>query len=227
MQKHRKRFCVISFPLFHTFVAVEEKLISLLGQVRDIFMRYGLKSVTMDDLCREMSISKKTLYQYVSDKNELVKKTMEFEIEQDQCEIKSIVQKNLSAMDELFEITESVEEKIKNLHPSILYDMQKYYPEAWELMSNHRNSFIIKTIGDNIRKGQEEGIYRTDIDVNIISLLFATKVELLADNQLFARLGIKPSQIYFENLKYHVRGISNEAGRRALEKKLESKNPTL
>lgn len=196
-------------------------------QARDIFMRFGLKSVTMDDLCREMSISKKTLYQFVNDKNDLVKKAMEFEIDQDQCEIKAIVDKNLNALDELFEIIGSVEEKLKNLHPSILYDMQKYYPEAWAVMSNHRNNFIIKTIANNILKGQNEGIYRTDLNINIISLLFTAKVELLADSQTLTQLGIKPSQIYFENLKYHVRGISNEKGIRALEKKLESKNPNL
>ena len=213
--------------MFYTFAAVEEKVKLILRQVRDIFMRFGLKSVTMDDLCRELSISKKTLYQHVSDKNDLVKKAVEFEIDRDQCEISDIIGKNLSAMDELFEIASTVEEKLNNLHPSILYDMQKYYPEAWAVMSRHRNEFIVKTMSNNILKGQEEGIFRRDIDVKIISLLFAMKIELLADNMMYAHLGIKPAQIYFENLKYHVRGISNEAGLRALEKKLESKNPNL
>lgn len=181
----------------------------------------------MDDLCREMAISKKTLYQFVTDKNDLVKKTMEFEIVEDEKAITDITTKNLNALDELFEITNTVEEKLKNLHPSILFDMQKYYPEAWELMSKHRNKFIVDTIGNNILKGQEEGVYRSDLNVKIVALLYATKVELLADNMTISQLNIDPAHIYHENLIYHIRGISNSKGLEALEQKLSSKNPTL
>lgn len=218
------------FAFFVSFVSktnylcrVEEKIDTLLKQVRDLFMRYGLKSVTMDDLCRELGISKKTLYQFVNDKNDLVLKAMEHEIDKDECDIQKILDLNLSAIDELFEITNTVKEKLKNLHPSILYDMQKYYPEAWDIMSKHRNGFIVKTIGDNILKGQKEGVYRQNIHVQIVAALYASKVELLADNMLFQHLNAEPSEIYYENLIYHLHGISNSQGLKALEEKLHPK----
>lgn len=205
---------------------MKEKVEHLLNQVRNTFMRYGLKSVTMDDLCREMGISKKTLYRFVTDKNDLVNKAMEFEICKDQEDIQAVVSKNLNAIDELFEITGVVEEKLKNLHPSILYDMQKYYPEAWEMMSKHRNGFIVETIGNNIIKGQMEGVYRTDLNTKIVSMLYASKVEFLADNMMLADLNIDTSTIYHENLIYHIHGISNSTGLEVLQAKLLPKNPT-
>ncbi len=211
--------------MFLPLSAMEEKIIPLLENVKGIFMRYGIKSVTMDDLCREMGISKKTLYQFVSDKNDLVKKAMSHEICTDQLEMNSILENNLGAIDELIAITKLVGEKLKNLHPSILYDMQKYYPEAWDLMSKHRNGYIVQTIKNNILKGQQEGIYRTDLNEHIIALLFASKIELFADNSVYAHLGLTPAQMYAENLIYHIRGIANPEGIKILEQKFSTSNP--
>jgi len=212
--------------MFLPLSAMEEKLTPLLENVKSIFMRYGIKSVTMDDLCREMGISKKTLYQFVSDKNDLVKKAMSHEIYNDQLEMNSVLEKNLGAIDELMEITKLVGVKLKNMHPSILYDMQKYYPEAWEIMSKHRNGYIVQTIKNNILKGQKEGIYRFDLNEQIIALLFASKIELFADTNAYAHLGLTPSQMYAENLIYHIRGIANLEGIKLLEQKFSSSNPS-
>lgn len=206
---------------------MNEKLVPLLENVKSIFMRYGIKSVTMDDLCREMGISKKTLYQFVSDKPDLVKKAMTQEICSDQSSINSILEKNYGAIDELIEITRTMGEKLKNLHPSILYDMQKYYPESWEIMSKHRNGYIVQTIRGNIEKGQKEGVYRQDANPQIIALLFASKIELFADTSIYSHLGITPAEIYSESLTYHLRGIANKEGIKQLEEKLSSPNPTL
>jgi AcrR family transcriptional regulator len=205
---------------------MNEKLGPILENVKSIFMRYGIKSVTMDDLCREMGISKKTLYQFVSDKNDLVKKAMSQEICSEQFSINTILDKNLGAIDELIEITRFVGEKLKNLHPSILYDMQKYYPEAWEVMSKHRNGYIVQTMRNNIEKGQKEGVYRIEANSQIIALLFASKIELFADTSAYSHLSLTPAEIYSENLIYHIRGIANAKGIKQLEETFSSSNPT-
>ena len=51
---------------------MNEELKNILLKVRELYMKYGIKSITMDDVARELSISKKTLYQYVTDKDDLV-----------------------------------------------------------------------------------------------------------------------------------------------------------
>ena len=197
-----------------------EKLDTILQKAKNIFMRYGLRSVTMDDVCREMGISKKTLYQFVSDKSDLVKKSIEHEIAADKSNVCKIHDLNLNAIEEMLQVNNTVGEKLKNLHPSLLFEMQKYYPEAWAVMSQYRREFIVKIIHENIIKGQTEGLYRTDINPDIISKLYATKVELLTDLTVVNSMDFTPLQLFEENIKYHIRSISNAKGQDLLEKYL-------
>jgi hypothetical protein len=89
-------------------------------------------------------------------------------------------------------------------------------------MSQYRKEFIVKIIFDNITKGQSEGIYRTDINPHIISKLYATKVELLTDASVANSLDFTPHQLFEENIKYHIRGISNTKGQELLEQYLSN-----
>jgi AcrR family transcriptional regulator len=125
----------------------------------------------MDDMCREMGISKKTLYQFVKDKTDLVNQTMKVEIDNDQNKISEITQKNLNAIDEIFEITQLVSERIKHMHPSILFDMQKYYPEAWDIIDKHRRDFIVKTIKQNL--------IPNELSPLVTSILYANEADVL------------------------------------------------
>ncbi len=204
---------------------MNEKLEHIIQQARSIFMRCGIRSVTMDDVCREMHISKKTLYQHVHDKTDLVNQTMKCEIEKDEIEINKLIDKGLNAIEEMFEITQVVSEKIRNIHPSILFDMQKYYPEAWDMMLSHRNGFIEKVIFKNLIKGQNEGVYRTDLHLIIISRLFASKIEVLADSAFIEGTGLSLSQVNFEHLIYHLHGVVTLQGKAYLDQKLSTYNP--
>jgi hypothetical protein len=174
----------------------------------------------MDDMCREMGISKKTLYQFVKDKTDLVNQTMKVEIDCDQNKISEITQKNLNAIDEIFEITQLVSERIKHMHPSILFDMQKYYPEAWDIIDKHRRDFIVKTIKQNLIHGQEQGLYRKEINSTIVARLFSSTVDVLSDIDFFNDPSITPAMVYTENLNYHLHSITSETGKAYLENKL-------
>jgi len=144
---------------YFIFAAMKEKLDQILLQARSIFMRYGLKSVTMDDVCREMGMSKKTLYQFVCDKHDLVKRTVEREVLENHAIVEGIVAQQLNAIDELFEITGKLTEKLKNIHPSVAFDMQKYYPESWAMMVEYRSNFMVKVIFENTVRGQQQGLF--------------------------------------------------------------------
>jgi AcrR family transcriptional regulator len=202
------------------------KLEHIIQKARSIFMRCGIRSVTMDDVCKEMRISKKTLYQYVNDKTDLVNQTMRSEIEKDEEEITRLINAGHNAIDEMFEITLLVAKKVKDIHPSILFDMQKYYPEAWEMMRMHRNDFIERVIKLNIAKGQTEGNYRINFHPAIVARLFSSKIDVLSDNQFIQDSGCSLMQINSEHLTYHLHGIVTPKGNRYLENKLSNLNST-
>jgi TetR/AcrR family transcriptional regulator, cholesterol catabolism regulator len=113
---------------------MNEELKNLLLKVGCLYKKYGIKSITMDDVSRELGISKKTLYQYVQDKNELVAQVIDLSIENQMTIFNSLFSKGLNAIDELFEVNKMVAEMIKHHNPSEDYDLRKYYPDQYQKM---------------------------------------------------------------------------------------------
>jgi len=181
----------------------------------------------MDDVCRELGISKKTLYQYVSDKNDLIAKVLDQDIQEDEKVICALQTSGLSAIDELLHIQKMVTEKVQHMHSSIIYDLKKYYPESWGRIIRHRNEFIVGCIEQNIIKGQQEGVFRTDIHSALIAKIYASRIEVSIDPSLYSGLKITPAEVYAEAMRYHIRGIATEKGLKYLESTQNKTNPEL
>ena len=148
---------------------MEVKKQKILESAGKLILKYGVKSMTMDDIARELGISKKTLYLYVEDKNDLIKQVIELDMKLDHDAICSIVDRKLNAIDENFEIFKSIIQNVGNVPPNILYDLKKYHPEAYEMHKNFMWTFSKQCIEDNLKKGILEGYYRQDINSTIIS----------------------------------------------------------
>ena len=109
-----------------------EKEMEIIDQSMQLFMKLGIKSVTMDEVSRQLGISKKTLYNYVADKNDLVNKVLTFSCDRDNDAMSEICAKGMNAIDESFEMSNFVFKHINTLHPSIMFDLQKYHSNAWD-----------------------------------------------------------------------------------------------
>lgn len=205
-----------------TFVPMNDKEQQILRQAREVFMRFGLRSVTMDDVCREIGISKKTLYLYVTDKGDLIQKILKLDIQDDEAITCTAENNHLQAIDELLAIQDMVQRKINAIHSSILYDLKKYYPEAWAMMHSHRERFVVNAIEQNILRGQQQGLYRTDLNPSVIARIYAHRLEIVFDPSLFEGLAMQPSEIYAEAMRYHIRGIATNKGIQYLEKTLSN-----
>jgi TetR/AcrR family transcriptional regulator, cholesterol catabolism regulator len=184
----------------------------LIDQVRRIFMRLGIKSVTMDDIARELKISKKTLYKYVSDKPDLVMKVMKFECEEDSCMMDEYAKKCSNAIEELLAITQHVGKKVKEIHPSIHFDLEKYYPEAWEMFNQHKRDRIYSDVLNNMKRGMHEGLYRSDINADILTRIHISRVDIVFDGELFPPSQFNFGQVFLELMTYHIHGIASEKG---------------
>ena len=147
---------------------IEEKKLKVLESAGKLILKYGVKSMTMDDIARELGISKKTLYQYVEDKNDLIKQIIQLDMEMDHNNICSIIDKRLNAVDESFEIFKSIVQNIGDVPPNILYDLKKYHPEAYTLHQEFMWAFSRKCVEENLIKGIQEGYYRQDINTGVI-----------------------------------------------------------
>ena len=196
----------------------KEKEQQIIGEAIKVFMTYGIKSVTMDDIARQMRMSKKTLYQYVSDKNDLVKKCLDHDCQITESTIKDILLKGLNAIEENFEISKHIVEDLKNIHPSIFYDLEKYYPEAWETMHELRHEFVAEVMEKNMIKGIKEGLYRKDLNVKVMTRLWVARLNIIFDPYIFPMNEFDLAEVYRQMFIHHVRGIASVEGVKYVEK---------
>lgn len=204
---------------------MEEK--DLLPKVYELFLRYGIKSLTMDDISRSLSISKKTLYKFVSDKADLVSKAMEFTCEMDRSCTTSILQNFDNAIEELVEITKFVSKMFRQMHPSVHYDLQKYYPEAWQKMENLKTNYHYKVIRKNLELGIEQELYRKNINTHIIARLYIEKMDIVFNSEAFPTTEYRFDEIFVEHMRYHIHGIASDKGRTYLKQLMQKDNLNL
>ncbi|GAB5538653.1 MAG: TetR/AcrR family transcriptional regulator [Salibacteraceae bacterium] len=193
----------------------------ILSKTVGLFMKYGIKSMTMDDIARQLGISKKTLYIYVSDKNDLVVKTMQSIVQHEKDLVSCMTESETNAIDQLFEISKGVAQKFGSIHPSINYDLQKYHPEAWKIFSDFHNVFIHGCIQENIKQGMKQGLYRDNLDPFLIAHFYSSQVPMCSDGELFPSDKYSFPQIHLEMMRYHIRGIASEKGLEYLKAKVK------
>lgn len=198
-----------------------DDLKSILIKVRELYMKYGIKSITMDDVAREMSISKKTLYQFVTDKEDLVGKFIDNEIAIRKEEICKCFRIGLNAIEELFEISIFMNKMMRDQNPATEYDLKKYYPHDHQKIVKTRREGIYSYILLNLKKGKKEGLYRKELNDEIIAKLYLSRSESIHINDIFTVEEFTSFRLFVELLTYHVRGIATEKGITVLEKKVK------
>jgi TetR/AcrR family transcriptional regulator, cholesterol catabolism regulator len=197
------------------------ELKNILTKAREMYMKYGIKSITMDDVARELAISKKTLYQYVNDKDDLVGKVIDNEIQIRQEEICKCFRYGYNAIEELFEISIFMNNLMREQNPATQHDLKKYYPQHFEKTEKARRDGIYTYILINMKKGIKEGLYREDVDKEVISKLYIWRAEGTHLNDLFSKEEFASMKLFVELLSYHIRGIATDKGILVLEQKIK------
>jgi TetR/AcrR family transcriptional regulator, cholesterol catabolism regulator len=193
----------------------------IIQKTADIYFRYGIKSVTMDDLSRELGISKKTLYLHFNDKKNVVRKVIHHLIETQKCGISDALNKpGANAIDKLMMMTHFFAEHLKNSNASLTYDLQKYYPDIWDEVIEFKREEVYRHIIDNIETGIREGLYNDDMNYQIIARAYVSRMEMY-QTDLWQPLDKYPLTEVFQTLFiYHIRGIASKKGINYLEKNM-------
>jgi AcrR family transcriptional regulator len=200
---------------------MNEELKNILMKVRVLFMKYGIKSITMDDIAREMGISKKTLYQYVENKNDLLNKILDLELEESDCAMEKISKSEINAIEALFIVLKFLNQVTKEYSPSAIYDLKKYYPDLYSKMNILRREKIYNRVMKNLEKGISEGLYRNDINEELIAKIQVERIENAIDSDYLSIDELSTPDVFLEIFKYHIRGIATEKGLIELEKEIE------
>jgi AcrR family transcriptional regulator len=182
-----------------------------------LFIKFGIRSVTMDDVSREISVSKKTLYRCFKDKDELVRITIGKHIAQMNSTIEQIQQREEDPILQIVNIAEFMVHFKREINPAVLYDLRKYHPETYELLVQHRDTAAYNNIMQNIESGISKGYFRTDLDVEVVTRIWVFLVFSLFENEIFSGSEIQFERAYKEMVRYHLNGIATPAGREKFE----------
>ena len=189
-----------------------------------LFVQYGLRSVSMDDIAKALGVSKKTIYQYYTDKDELVDEVMEAVFENDRicCERDTANADN--AIHDIFLAIDYIVELFKSMNPSLLYDLQKYHPNTFEKFIAHKDNFLYNMILDNIKRGIVEELYRSDLKTEILAR-FRVEAIMLPFNPTFQnKMKANIAQIEEEITIHFLFGLVTPKGYKMAIKYQQQKN---
>ncbi len=184
----------------------------ILARSEQLFMRLGIKSVTMDDVSRELGVSKKTLYQHFENKDRLVEEVIITHVERDQACTEAIANGAKDALDEMVNLGVYLTSHIEAVSPSTLFDLQKYYFKTWELLIKKQDEHIMNSIVQNIEKGIAGGLYRADMNPTMIAKIYAKSTYMILEEMANPNSNYSRKQMIWELHNYHVHAIATQKG---------------
>jgi TetR/AcrR family transcriptional regulator, cholesterol catabolism regulator len=215
---------------FHSFAPLKkcmEQRERILAKANELYFRYGIRSVTMDEIAGQCGISKKTIYQFFEDKDALVTAVMDTVINKTECECIMDQQKSDNAIHEVFLALDMVQAMFSTMNPTILFDVQKHHPKAFQRLALHKSDFFFSVIKKNIERGKLEGIYREDINSEILAKLRLETAFLPFNQDLFPKGRYHVAKLEQEITEHFVYGMATLKGQKFIQKYKQERTKTL
>lgn len=188
------------------------------GKAYELFCRYGIRSVTMDEIAGQCGMSKKTLYQHFEDKNALVANIMADQISQSEDTCTLHQQQADNAVHEIFLAMDMVRAIFEGLNPALIYDLRKYHAMAFQQLEKHKQQFLFPFFKRNIERGIAEGLYRPDLNGEVLARLQLRNIMLIMEEDLFAGSHLNIWEIKQEISLFHLYGYATPKGVKQIEK---------
>lgn len=189
----------------------------IINKAKEMFLKLGFKSITMDDIACEMCISKKTIYKYFSNKDVLIEESVQMVHKEIYETIDKIVAQNFNAIEENFEVRRMFKEMFKSAESSPIYQLKKHYPEIYDKVLNMQIEVCVKCFRDNIEKGIKEGLYRKDLDIDNYVKFYYTLIFNINENTMLEK---DAQELELKALEYHIRAMATLTGIKELEKQI-------
>lgn len=220
---------IVSLVLHSDFEIMEvnnEIKARIQSKAEDLFMRYGIRSVSMDDIATQLGMSKKTLYQYFEDKNKLVDVIVAAQLKTGECECSLSFQKSRDAIEEIFFTMEHIAHQFSNMNPVVLYDLEKFHPTSFEKFMKHKNEFLFEAVRKNLERGKAEGLYRPEVNTDIIARLRLESIMIAFNISVFPPTVYHLVRVTQEILDHYLYGLATLKGHKLILKYNEQRKKT-
>ena len=188
----------------------------ILNKATDLFLNFGFKSVTMDQIANEIGISKKTIYNFFENKKHLVNVVTNGMFASITSGIKQIKKESLDPISELFDIKLFLIKILKGERTTPLYQLRKFYPETHKEITQKQFDFMTKSAIESLKNGVKLGLFRKDINIDLISRLYFNGMIGIKDQDIFPAEKYEPTFLMLKYIEYHLRAIVTEKGLKKL-----------
>ncbi|MDQ3047735.1 MAG: TetR/AcrR family transcriptional regulator [Bacteroidota bacterium] len=184
----------------------------------ELFFKYGIKSVTMDDIAKHLAISKKTIYQFFEDKNEVVETLLQVKLKEDECAFQQIHEESENVIMEMLSLMKHIGAMFSKVNPNIFYDLQKYHPTAWKQFKVFKEDCMSKMVESAISRGITEGLVRSELNPKIIAKLRIEEVEMGMNATIFPPDKFNMAELQIALLDHFLHGICTLKGHKLINK---------
>jgi TetR/AcrR family transcriptional regulator, cholesterol catabolism regulator len=198
----------------------------ILQKANDLFMRYGFRSITMDEIAAQLGISKKTIYQFFTDKDAMVEAVVSDEMMRNEEECRTYSQHAENAVHEIFLAMDGMQEMLKTVNPQLMYELEKHHPTAYKRLKQYKYHFLFGMVKENLLRGTGEGMYRSDLNIELITRHRIESAFMPFNSDAFPQNKFPMNQTCQELAILFLHSICNEKGKKLIEKYLSERQKT-
>ncbi|MEK6615306.1 MAG: TetR/AcrR family transcriptional regulator [Bacteroidota bacterium] len=190
----------------------------ILLAAQELFFKYGIRSISMDDIAKHLSISKKTIYQFFKNKDEVVQMLMVTELNKNRCDFNTVVETSENVIVEFFGMMKHVSALFSKINPILFYDIQKFHSETWKLFKEFKENCILKLVEESLVKGMKQGFIRADINPKILARMRIEQVDLGFNPNVFPPDKFKIVDVQIALLDHFLYGVCTLKGHKLINK---------
>lgn len=172
----------------------------------------------MDDIAKHLSMSKKTIYQFFRDKDEVVHTLMETSLKKDRDDFRAIAENAVNVVEEVFEMMKKLNEIFSTVNPNIFYDLRKYHPQTWDLFHKFKTEFVLEQVENSLEKGKRDGLVRADINSKLLSRLRGEEIDMGFNPAIFPPDKFRILDVQIAFVEHFLYGICTLKGHKLINK---------
>ena len=208
-----------TFARFFVKTMSEDQRKHIIKTAGEMFFRLGIRSVSVDDICRELGMSKKTFYVYFESKDALIEQMLQANIDYMSGKMKNLLElRDFRQLVKVFLQRQEAEKNDVRRVPQLVYDLKKYYPRQFAEFQEECFKTQKEYIMAYLAQGQQEGLVRANLNIELTAVLFAKiHSDAINDFEIIEGHGHNMHQLGHTAMDVFVRGVLSEEGMKLFE----------
>lgn len=197
----------------------DPKFQEILEKTIELFYEFGIRNLSMDDISRSLGMSKKTLYQYVKSKEDLIEQLFYYDEMKWDLEMAKLKTDEMNAIEILLQVSLRVFKEMGNFNPKLKFELKKYYEHIFQQFMVRKQNHIFSQISRNIEKGIAEGMYRSDVNIELVAGLYVRNLVMMHNSDHCFAENITFEEVFKVLFESHIRAIATLQGISYFEKR--------